>query len=294
MPATTEAGAFNHFEAVGWAAKAAAYPSWWGTITAQVVPRLLSAARVGAGARVLDVATGPGYAAQGAAELGASVVGIDIAQAMIDMARESYPALEFHVADAHALPFAAATFDAVVGNFALLHLGSPERALSECARVLVPRGRLAVTVWDAPSRSRVSGVFLDAAAEAGAVLPARIPVGPDYSRFAADAELIGLLEAQGVTDVTVETIRFTATVPSADAFWNEGLAGAVRLSALILSQTAAMQRAVRAAFDRQVRPLVHGDHLEVPVGVRLASGTVGPAPRAPFGALEADKPSVDD
>jgi SAM-dependent methyltransferase len=43
----------------------------------------------------LDVATGPGWVAAQAAERGASVVGIDVAEAMIARARNAYPGLEF-------------------------------------------------------------------------------------------------------------------------------------------------------------------------------------------------------
>lgn len=42
------------------------------------------------------------------------------------------------------------------------HLGDPERAVNEFARVLVAGGRLALTVWDVPTRARFVGVFLDA------------------------------------------------------------------------------------------------------------------------------------
>src|SRR5436190_3470449 len=92
--------AFDAFEAAGWEEKAVAYERFLGGITDRVVAPLLAAASVAVGARVLDVATGPGWVAAHAAKRGASVVGIDVAEAMIARARAAHPGLEFRGADA--------------------------------------------------------------------------------------------------------------------------------------------------------------------------------------------------
>jgi ubiquinone/menaquinone biosynthesis C-methylase UbiE len=83
---------------------------------------------------VLDVANGPGYVAARAAKQGAEVVGVDVAEAMVTLARQHHPELEFRRADAEALPFADGFFDAVVGNFLMHHLGRPEHAIARFAR----------------------------------------------------------------------------------------------------------------------------------------------------------------
>src|SRR5256885_498088 len=59
---------FKSLERAGWGDKAASYGLLTGRITARLVDRLLDAAGVAAGSRVLDVGTGPGYAARRAAE----------------------------------------------------------------------------------------------------------------------------------------------------------------------------------------------------------------------------------
>ena len=82
---------------------------------------------------------------------GASVVGVDGAVAMVSLAGGLHPGLEFRRADAHRLPFDDASFDAVVGNFLILHLGRPEEAVREFVRVLRPNAGLALTAWDLPS-----------------------------------------------------------------------------------------------------------------------------------------------
>jgi ubiquinone/menaquinone biosynthesis C-methylase UbiE len=267
---TVDADAFNAFEAAGWQRQAAGYDEFFGPITTRMVEPLLDAAGVGRGARLLDVASGPGYVAARAAERGASVVGVDIADAMISLARRLHPRLEFRSGDAEALSFRDGSFDAVVGNFVMLHLGRPERAAAEFARVLAPGGRVALTVWDLPQRARLLGVLVEAVAAAGASPPEHIPVGPPIFRFSDEQELVRLLQGQHLEDIEVRTIAFTHRESSADALWHGLLGGTVRVSALILHQPSETQRQIRAAFDRIVKQYEIGARLELPVSVKLA------------------------
>jgi ubiquinone/menaquinone biosynthesis C-methylase UbiE len=266
-----DAEAFNAFEAEGWETKAAGYDGFFGGITGRLVEPLLDAAEVGPETRVLDVATGPGYAAALAAERGASVVGMDLAEEMVSLAARLHPDLEFRRGDAEAPPFPDESFDAVLSNFGLLHLGHPERAVSEFARVLRPGGRVALTVWDVPERTRLLGVFVDAVAAAGATAPTDIPVGPPFFRFSDDEEFARLLVDAGLEEPVVRTLSFVQSIPSPDGLWQGMLGGTVRTSALVLRQPRDIQEEIRAAFDRIVQQYAAGDHLELPVSVKLAS-----------------------
>lgn len=269
---SVEPDAFNAFEAAGWEGKAGGYDSFVGEITGRLVDPLLDAAGVGQGTRVLDVATGPGYAAARAAERGASIVGVDVAEAMLELARERNPGLEFRQGDAHSLPFEDASFDAVVANFLLLHLGRAEQAAAEFARVLAPGGRLAATVWDRPEEARLFGVFLDAFAEAGATPPDDIPAGPDFFRFSDDEEFDSLLRDQGLEEREVKAVTFPWRVGTLDEFWDGLLGGAVRTSALIERQPEEKRVRIREAFDRIAGEYRSGEEFEFPVSVKLGSG----------------------
>ena len=264
--------AFNAFEASGWEEKAAGYDRFFASITGLLVEPLLDAAAVGAGTRMLDLATGPGYVAARAAERDASVVGVDVAGAMIALAGRLHPGLDLRQADVHQLPFEVGSFDAVVGNFLVLHLGRPDQAVSGFVRVLRPGGRLALTVWDVPERARFLGVFLDAIAEAGATAPEDLPTGPDFFRFSDDEEFDALLRDHGLEHRTVTTIAFTHRVASADELWEGLLGGTVRTSALIERQPDDARRRIRDSFDRLVREYEREDVLELPVSAKLASG----------------------
>ena len=247
---TVDADAFNAFEAAGWEQQVAGYEAFFVPITARLVGPLLDAAEVRGGSRVLDVASGPGHVAAGAAERGASVIGVDIADGMLSLARQLHPELEFRHGDAEALPFPDGSFDAVVANFVLLHVGRPEQAAAEFARVLAPGGRLALTVWDIPERARFLGALVEAVATAGAGPPQDLPVGPPIFRYSDDQEFSDLLRGQRLEDIQVTTVAFSIHEPSPGALWRGLLGGTVRVSALIRGQTSEMQRRIRAAFDR--------------------------------------------
>lgn len=264
--------AFNAFEARGWETKADGYDRFVGRVTGRFVEPLLDAASVGAGTRVLDLATGPGYAAAAASARGASAIGVDVAAAMVALAGRLHPELEFRRADAQELPFADASFDAVVGNFLILHLGRPEQGMAEFVRVLRPGGSVALTSWDYPDRARVLGIFQDAVADAGAAPPADLPAGPDLFRFSDDAEFDALMRDEGLEERAVTTIAFTHAVPSFDELWDGFLAGSLRMAVRITSQDEETQERIRASLERVVEEYRRDGGLELPVSAKLASG----------------------
>lgn len=108
------------------------------------------------GSRVLDVATGTGAQAFAFAETAGAVVGIDLSDAMLRIARRNnrFPNVTFQQADAVALPFADGSFDASCVSFALHEMpaGIRERVVREMARVTRPGGRIVVVDYALPSR----------------------------------------------------------------------------------------------------------------------------------------------
>jgi SAM-dependent methyltransferase len=271
---TVDPDAFDAYEAAGWEERAQAYASVFLPVTARVIEPLLNAARVGTGTRVLDVASGPGHVAAACAERGAVPMGLDVAHRMVEVARGRYPELDFRQGDGHQLPFEDGSFDAVVGNFAILHFGRPERAAAEFARVLAPGGAVALSTWDGPQRARLIGVLLDAAGEAGAVPLPHLPAGPPFFRYADDAEFTRLLHGAGLRNVEVNTIAFTHHLGSADELWDGMSRATVRTRALIFDQPPDVQARIRAAYDRIIQEYVAADGgLDIPISVKVAAGS---------------------
>lgn len=265
--------AFRTFEVAGWEEQAEAYHRFFAPITSRVIDPLVAAAEVDERARVLDVASGPGYGAAACAARGATAVGVDVAAAMVELARSRYPAVEFRQADAEQLPFEDESFDAIIGNFAILHLARPEKAVAELVRVLAPRGRLALSTWAGPERCRLAGVFVDAVAQVGAPPPADVPAGPSFFHFADEGAFMDLLAAAGLVDVTVQTHSFTHRLPDADALWDGLLGGTVRSRTIVLGQEPDTRTRIRTAFDALVRRYETTEGLDIPVAVKIASAS---------------------
>lgn len=272
MTTPVDPDVFREFEVGGWEEVGDAYHRFIGPVTGRVIDPLLDAARVAAKARVLDVATGPGYVAHRAAARGASVIGVDVSASMVELASRIHPGIEFREADAERLPFGAGSFDAVAANFLLGHLARPEPSALELARVLKSGGFLALSWWDVPERARILGVFVDAVKEAGAVPPPDLPPGPPMFLFSTDDELVKLLTTARLKGVEVRSLAFAHRIAAADDLWDGFLAGTVRTRALVRGQTEDMQRRIRAALDRLLRPYAARDGFEIPVSVKIAVG----------------------
>lgn len=123
---------------------------------AQWGPRVAEAAAIELGQRVLDVGCGTGVLARAAAErVGPQgfVVGLDPNAQMLAVARRKRSVVEWQLDRAEALPFDDASFDAVVSQFALMFIESKSTAITEMLRVLRPRGRLVMAVWDSLERA---------------------------------------------------------------------------------------------------------------------------------------------
>jgi SAM-dependent methyltransferase len=97
------------------------------------------------GDRVLDIACGSGLAVEMARLRGARCAGIDASPRLIAVARDRNPDADLRIGDMHALPWPDASFD-VVTSFRGIWGTTPD-ALAEIHRVLVPGGRVGITVW---------------------------------------------------------------------------------------------------------------------------------------------------
>lgn len=264
---------FDAFEAIGWEKAAESYERFFGPITGRLIDPILDATNVGPGTRLLDVACGQGNLSSRAAARGAYPVGVDVASAMVDRARATYPDLDFRRGDAHALPFPAAAFDVAVANFAILHLSQPERGVAELSRVLVSGGRVALTVWDLPERARLFAWVQEAMVLAGVEAPDNIPAGPPFFRFAVDDEMRKLLNHNGFKDASVKSITFTHFTPSIDHVWNGIIGGTVRTAALVRNQSQAARSMIHEAFNDVVARDSPRGQVHIPFSVKLATAT---------------------
>jgi demethylmenaquinone methyltransferase / 2-methoxy-6-polyprenyl-1,4-benzoquinol methylase len=113
------------------------------------------------GARVLDVAAGPGNIAVELVARGAThVTALDLSFNMLaEGARRGHEGISWVNGDAQRLPFPDASFDAVTISFGLRNVPDPELALREFARVTVPGGRLVVCEFANPTWAPFRAVY---------------------------------------------------------------------------------------------------------------------------------------
>jgi ubiquinone/menaquinone biosynthesis C-methylase UbiE len=123
-----------------------------GTTLQIVGESLCEAVDLRSGQRVLDVAAGNGNATLAAARRWCEVTSTDYVPALLERGRERAAAerlhgIEFREADAEALPFDDASFDAVLSTFGCMFAPNPPRVAAELLRVCKPGGKVGMSNW---------------------------------------------------------------------------------------------------------------------------------------------------
>ncbi len=169
---------------------------------------------------ILETAAGTGIVTEALLKEAprAEIVATDLNQAMLDVAAGRIVSWRaaFQQADAQSLPFADASFDAVVCQFGVMFFPDRIAAYREARRVLKPGGVFLFNVWDSLENNPVTAAMADAVA---ALFPddppsfiQRVPFGyHDKARIEAD------LRAAGFTDIAAETVEKSSPVPARDA-----------------------------------------------------------------------------
>ena len=244
---------YARFQRDGWQRVAGQYEHAWAGLTRLFISDLLDAAQVSARQRVLDVACGPGYAAEAARDRGATATGIDISSEMIRLARERNTDIDFRVGDATALAFDTSQFDVVISNFGVIHAPDYAAVFAEARRVLRPHGIFAFTAWAGPEASAGARI-MDAAIRAHGDVNVAIPRGPDSLMLAKPDVCRAMLADAGfeAASVTVRTATHRWRVPDASFIFERERDAGVRTAALLAKQTSdaldAIQRDVEAAM----------------------------------------------
>jgi SAM-dependent methyltransferase len=167
----------------------------------------------------------------------------------------------------------------VLAGFVLNHLPDPRRAASECARVLTPGGRLALAIWERPSRSAFFGVLDSAMSEVGVEIEAHIPPGPDPYGLSDDTELTGMLRGAGLQQVEIASIVLTARVRSVADLLEGVRGGTVRAGGALRAVSDEQNSRLLKALENSAAPYRAADGFELPAVAKLASA-LKPVPKA--------------
>lgn len=172
--------------------------------------------------RILEVAAGTGVVtrAMSAALPGIAIVATDLNPAMLDQAKAAGTRgkVEWQQADALALPFPDASFDAVVCQFGAMFFPDKVKGYAEARRVLKPGGAFLFNVWDRIEANEFPDVITQALARHFPKDPPRfLPRAPygysDRAAIARDVAAAGFKPAQ----VDTVAMRAYASSPSLPA-----------------------------------------------------------------------------
>jgi ubiquinone/menaquinone biosynthesis C-methylase UbiE len=172
------------------------------------------------GERVLDVACGTGIVARHVASQLASkgqIIGLDLNPHMLTVARAASEREGLHIdwqeGQAEHLPFQDDSFDLVLCQFGLMFFADRQAALAEMQRVLVPRGRLWLSVWQDLDRHPFYQTLHE-------LIQQRLGMSGVQDIFAlGDAEeLRTMLAKAGFEKVEIQPASMTARFPNPEGF----------------------------------------------------------------------------
>ncbi|MFQ6609146.1 MAG: class I SAM-dependent methyltransferase [Fidelibacterota bacterium] len=203
---------------------------------------------------VLDVATGTGEPGLSIAELfpNINVTGTDLSESMSAIAAENarlrglnnYRAL---TADACDLPFSEQKYDAVICRLGIMFFPDPAKGADEFFRVLKPGGKVALTVWNVPSKNEwlaMAGTTVRNQLN----LPAPPPEAPGVFRFSEIDLLHQILEKAGFSNVQSREVTGVMRYESASQYINMMLDVAAPIVSALREVSEAKQEVVKSAI----------------------------------------------
>ncbi len=213
------------------------------------------------GERVLDVATGTGWAARRAAARGCNVTGVDIGHDLIEAAKAAAAraglTIDFRTGDAEKLSFDRGSFDVIVSTCGVMFVRDPEAAAAELARVCRKNSRIGLTAW--PPDGTIAGMFKVMRPYMPETPPPAPPSPFEWGRRDRVRELLG-----SSFDLRFETGTTVLRAPSGEAVWDLFVTGY------------GPTRALAASLDPERREGLKRDFIAYHDGFRTELGVAMP------------------
>lgn len=246
---------------------------------------LLEHARVQGSQSALDVGCGGGSQTLMLAEQlgpGASVLGIDISEPMLEVARgkcdprnNAIANMEFLRADAAEHDFAAHSFDLLFSRFGVMFFDDPEDAFSNLRKSLRPGARLAFSCWQSMGQNEWVLLPLQAALQHLPPPPSPAPNAPGPFAFADPLRVKQILGASGFTDIELESFRthvnFAEAATLAESVREMATLGP--LSKLMAGQEPDVMERVLASMEESLAPYYKDGALSMEGAIWFVTGT---------------------
>lgn len=265
---------FAEIERDGWNERAGVYEDTTAQATTQAIPTLLNAVQPRYGSLVLDICSGPGFAAGAAAAIGCDVTGVDFAEEMVRSATQNFPNCLFVTGDAQALDQESASFDAAICNFGVFHFAEPDLAINEAARVLKPGGRYAWSQWQGPDKSAFFATIFNAVMR-NANMEVGLPPAPPPFRFSDEDVAKSTMETAGFENVQINEVSIVLPAPT-DSFMDFFKKFSVRMTMVLDRQEPAVNDAIEKEIMAGLAQFDQGGLLQIPMPAIVVSGTKVP------------------
>lgn len=270
-----EYAGFAELEVKGWSDDtiSSGYVTMFAEASDMAIPSIVSALE--ARGRVLDLCCGQGNVTEALTRAGHTVVGADFSKKMLAHARHRVPDGAFVTADAQALPFTDAEFDAVVCSFGLMHVPDQPKALGEIQRVLKPGGQFIMTSWCGPDVSPVFEV-LYSSLQAHGDPSVQMPDSPNFHQFANRDMAKQILSDAGFDVEVQEQLACFWMLDRPDTLAEIFENGAPRAGYLLSRQPAKHNAAIKAAITEKVRErFASGEKWHAPLPASLIAARAG-------------------
>jgi ubiquinone/menaquinone biosynthesis C-methylase UbiE len=261
---------FADIEREGWNDRAEIYASTTAQATTQAIPQLLSSVRPRFGTSLVDICTGPGFAAGAASAIGCNVTGVDFAASMVEEAAKNFPTCNFTTGDAQELAFDDCRFDSAICNFGVFHFAEPERAMREAARVLKPGGRYAWTQWFGPNKSPFFATVFKAVSS-HANMDIGLPEAPPPFRFSDLSVAKQAMQDAGFDEVEITAVPIVLHAPAA-TFFDFFNKFSVRMTMVLDRQESAVRERIQGEIVEGLAKFNVGGTLELPIPAFVVSG----------------------
>ena len=234
------------------------------------VDALLKLTALGPGECLLDVACGTGIVARNAVRKvgdAGRVVGLDLNPRMLEVAQAVEPSVQWKEGSAIDLPFPDQSFDVVTCQQGLQFFPDRLKAVSEMRRVLVPGGRLAVSVWCSVECCPGYAAFLQGLERH----VGQMAVAPTRAIFSlGDAgKLKSLFEEAQFTEVLIHRDTRTVRFPSPEELV-AALVGGSNLARSGISIEGEVREALISNVSATLQPYVDSEGLTFPMEAHLA------------------------